>query len=658
MYRGRDTRLGRAVALKVLPAELAEDESYRRRLAREAKTISQLEHERICRLYDIGTEGETQYLVMEFLEGETLEDRMRNGPLSSDEVLSLGSQIADAIAAAHHKGVVHRDLKPGNVMLTEAGVKVLDFGLAREQALAADEIDTRAATAAAITGEGQLVGTMPYMAPEQLRGEPSDERTDIWSLGCVLYEMATGERAFRGKSQADLVAAILTSDPEPPSPKRALTPERLDHLVGRCLAKRREERWQSARDVALELRDSSAIASASGEAEVAAYRPTRLAVLPFDCYAKDDDLRQLAFGVAEAVIAGAAATAGPRHEVLPRSASFRHAGESAYEAAAELGADFAVEGSVSRIGDQIRIGAQLIDCGTHAILWSNSYSSNAPEILAFQDEVADSIVHGVLRRLWDRVQKRTRGDAFWHLNQRTAEDNEKAIALWQAELERDPSSMLARIMIATAYQQRLREGWAESRTQALDELERLARESVELAPAEWTAHNLMRVVHHYRGEKERALAAARRAFEAGDGKPAPGSALGLMLAAAGDAEGAIARLDEAIRDSAEDPELWRIYGWLGSAYLSLGELARAREEALRGLNAGANNDMNNRADLYLLLACASAHLGDLEEARDALGRARRLRPALSLELVSFGLGASDDDYRDLYLDGLRRAGLE
>jgi Tol biopolymer transport system component len=253
VYRARDTRLERDVALKVLPTELSEDEVFRRRFEREAKTISQLQHPNVCTLHDVGSQDGVDYLVMEFLEGETLQDRIARGPLAIDEALRIGSEVAEGIEAAHRGGVVHRDLKPGNVVLTTGGAKVLDFGLARDTGSVA-VIDTEAATMpATITEEGHLVGTMPYMAPEQLQGSQVDARSDIWALGCLLYEMATGTRPFGGPSRADLIASILGTEPEPPTRRQPLAPRHFDHVVKRCLEKDPERRWQSARDVGLEL---------------------------------------------------------------------------------------------------------------------------------------------------------------------------------------------------------------------------------------------------------------------------------------------------------------------------------------------------------------------------------------------------------------------
>ena len=209
VYRARDTRLGRDVAVKVLPQHLSTDPEFRARFEREAKTISSLNHPHICTLHDVGRQGDTDYLVMELIEGETLAHRLERGPLPSAEVLRLGGQIADALDRAHRAGVVHRDLKPGNVMLTRGGAKLMDFGLAREDRV--DGPSSSSLTMAALTksqpltAHGTIVGTFQYMAPEQLEGKEADARSDLWSFGCVLYEMATGKRAFEGKSQASLI---------------------------------------------------------------------------------------------------------------------------------------------------------------------------------------------------------------------------------------------------------------------------------------------------------------------------------------------------------------------------------------------------------------------------------------------------------------------
>ena len=259
VYRARDTRLERTVAIKILPAHAASEER-RQRFEREARAISSLSHPHICVLHDVGRHDGIDYLVMEYLEGETLADRLKRvGALPLDQVLRIGIEIADALDKAHRQGIVHRDLKPGNVMLTKAGAKLLDFGLAKLRApevpvSAASELSALPTGDKPLTAEGSLVGTFQYMAPEQLEGKEPDARADIFAFGALLYEMATGERAFKGKSQASLIAAILAAEPTPISQLRPLTPPALDRVVATCLAKDPDERWQSAHDIGKELK--------------------------------------------------------------------------------------------------------------------------------------------------------------------------------------------------------------------------------------------------------------------------------------------------------------------------------------------------------------------------------------------------------------------
>jgi len=253
VYRGRDTRLDRTVAIKILPAAFAQDAKFRIRFEREAKVISSLNHPHICALYDVGPD----YLVMEHCEGETLAKRIEEGALSTKQVLEFGIQIADALDKAHRQGIIHRDLKPSNIMLTKAGVKLLDFGLAKQH----QESTPEGSTIARVTEEGYILGTVQYMAPELFQGREADARSDIFALGLVLYEMVTGRPAFAGTSKASLIAAILEHEPEP---LKATTPPALDSLIRACLEKDPDERIQTAHDVKLQLRSVS---------EVAIYKP-------------------------------------------------------------------------------------------------------------------------------------------------------------------------------------------------------------------------------------------------------------------------------------------------------------------------------------------------------------------------------------------------
>ena len=254
VYRARDTRLERSVAIKILPAHFSTDPVRKQRFEREAKTISSLNHPHICVLHDIGSQDGIDYLVMECVEGETLAKRLQKGALPLEQVLKYGAQISDALDKAHRSGVVHRDLKPGNIMLTATGAKLLDFGLAKPASpLASSAMPTALTKDSVATEQGTIVGTFQYMSPEQVEGKELDGRSDIFSLGAVLYEMLTGQRAFEGKSQLSVVSAILEKEPDPISTLKPMTPPALDHVVRKCLAKTVDDRWQSAHDLKSEL---------------------------------------------------------------------------------------------------------------------------------------------------------------------------------------------------------------------------------------------------------------------------------------------------------------------------------------------------------------------------------------------------------------------
>jgi len=262
VYRARDTRLDRAVAIKILTQGVADTPEVRQRFEREARAVSSLSHPHICVLYDVGNQDGIEYLVMEHLEGETLAARIAKGSLTTAELLRYASQIADALDKAHRQGIVHRDLKPANVMLTKTGAKLLDFGLAKDEEILQVDPGSSPTMSRPLTMQGSIVGTIQYMSPEQLEGKPADARSDIFSFGAMLYEMATGRKAFEAKSQASLIAAILKDDPKPLRELQPLTPLALEHVVKACLAKDPDERPQSAHDLKLQLewmRESSGI---------------------------------------------------------------------------------------------------------------------------------------------------------------------------------------------------------------------------------------------------------------------------------------------------------------------------------------------------------------------------------------------------------------
>jgi eukaryotic-like serine/threonine-protein kinase len=292
VYRARDTRLGRDVAVKILPTHLSSDPELKQRFEREARAVSSLTHPNICCLYDIGSQDGIDFIVMEYLEGETLAVRLSTGPLPLPLCLKIGVEIADALDKAHREGIIHRDLKPGNIMLTKSGAKLMDFGLAKPvtatlRGVTQTPIPSQgtpmmsAATLTApydpFTEHGTIVGTLLYMAPESIQGRPADFRTDIFSFGCVLYEMIAGRRAFTGESRLSISAAILEQDPQPITSLQPLTPAALEHVVLRCLMKDPEERWQSARDLSRELKWISAGMGLTKASEPAPRRRERIA---------------------------------------------------------------------------------------------------------------------------------------------------------------------------------------------------------------------------------------------------------------------------------------------------------------------------------------------------------------------------------------------
>src|SRR5437762_5333451 len=302
VYKAKDTRLERTVAVKVVPQHLSENSDVRQRFEREAKTISSLSHPHICALYDVGNQDGVEFLVMEYLEGETLSDRLLKSPLSFDSVVRYGIEMADALDKAHRQGIVHRDLKPGNVMITKSGVKLLDFGLAkviapagRSSGASLTALPTQAGSN--LTQEGTILGTFQYMAPEQLEGREADARTDIFAFGAVLYEMATGQKAFSGKSQASLISSIMGTQPPAVSAVAPMTPPAFDQVVKTCLAKDPDDRWQTAHDVMLELKWVAEGGSAAG--------------LPAPVVARRKSRERLAWGISGVLaLVAAAATIG------------------------------------------------------------------------------------------------------------------------------------------------------------------------------------------------------------------------------------------------------------------------------------------------------------------------------------------------------------
>ncbi len=398
VYRARDTRLGRDVAVKLLPPALAADPDRLARLEREARAVAALNHPNIVVLHSIEEDGPLRFLTMELVEGETLDRRSASGHLALKEILDLALPLAEALAAAHERGVVHRDLKPGNVMVSRGGrVKVLDFGLAKQaESATSGPLDSRASTRLALTAAGEVVGTVPYMAPEQIRGEPVDPRTDLFALGVIVYELTTGQRPFAGATAADISSAILRDAPEPIRKRRADLPEAFGRVIEKCLQKSVASRFQNAQELVEALR---ALRQSPPNGTTSDEGIHSLAVLPLENVSHDPTQEYFADGMTEALISDLARLRNLR--VISRTSAMKYKGaqKSLPEIARELNVDSIIEGSALLVGKRVRINVQLVSARRDEMLWSNRYDRDLENVLDLQSEVAEAVAKEIALRV-------------------------------------------------------------------------------------------------------------------------------------------------------------------------------------------------------------------------------------------------------------------
>jgi serine/threonine protein kinase/tetratricopeptide (TPR) repeat protein len=431
VYRARDPRLGRDVAIKVLPPEFAADPDRLRRFEQEARSVAALDHPNILAIHDVGTHDGAPYIVTELLEGKSLRERLGGGALPARKAVEIGVQIAQGLAAAHEKGIVHRDLKPGNVFITKDGlVKILDFGLAKLKPVPISEDHVKATTVTDATEAGMLLGTVGYMSPEQVRGQTVDQRSDIFSLGCVLYEMLAGRPAFRGETRADTMSAILHEDPPPLTAPGTQFAPALREIVNRCLEKRPEERFSSAHDVALALRVTSGGAETPAPSPAPSRRSIRdwsialgaavvvliavaflgvhflhrgsptapqavvpsIAVLPFTNLSGDKEQEYFSDGLSEELMG--LLTKVKQLHVAGRTSSFAFKGKDTKlaEIGRELNVATVLEGSVRRSGDRLRVSTQLVSVADGYQLWAETYDRTLSDVFAVQDDIAGAVV--------------------------------------------------------------------------------------------------------------------------------------------------------------------------------------------------------------------------------------------------------------------------
>jgi eukaryotic-like serine/threonine-protein kinase len=469
VYLAEDTQLGRHVAIKLLPPETISDEHARKRLVREARAVATLDHPNICSIYEVGEADGRSFIAMQYIEGETLDLRIKRKSVELKESLTIASQIADALTEAHTHGIIHRDIKPSNVIITSRGqAKVMDFGLAKVIQQAGRE-DTEAQTKTLLTVPGAILGTVPYMSPEQLRGEQVSVCSDIWALGVVLYEMITGQLPFRGSTAFTLSSAILR---ESPAPLSARVPAGLRRVIQRCLAKEPAERYQHASEVraALEVpqqaRRRTADVQVGRPAQIRAQRGRirSLAVLPLENLSPNPEEEYFADGMTDALITTLAQIGVLR--VISRTSVMRYKGarKPLPEIARELKVDAVIEGTVVRAGNRVRIAAQLIHAATDTHLWAKSYESDLRDVLALQSDVARTIAQEIRIQLTPQEKARLAGtgpvnpgayEAFLkgrhHWYRRSPDALERALHYLQQATAKDPTYALAYAGLADAY---------------------------------------------------------------------------------------------------------------------------------------------------------------------------------------------------------------
>jgi TolB-like protein/tetratricopeptide (TPR) repeat protein/tRNA A-37 threonylcarbamoyl transferase component Bud32 len=515
VYRARDTRLDRDVALKLLPADSFADAAARARLVREARTASKLNHPYICTIHDVGESEGRAYIAMELVDGEPLSARLAEGPLPFDEAALYGLQLADALAHAHDRGIVHRDVKSANVIVTPEGrVKVLDFGLAKHLT---DKAAMDASTEKSLTGLGEVAGTVAYMAPELLRGLPADARSDIWALGVVLYEMVAGARPFSGQTGFEVSSAVLSQPPRPLPPN---VPSELRTVIERCLEKDPERRFHAGSDVraALEHIQTGRTAGQGRVRRLLGARHQRtvagtlvalallipgaivwfnlagikdrllggapgtrriesLAVLPLTNSSGDAGQEFLSDGMTEALIADLSRLGTFKRIVAPGSVMrYKGTKKPLTTVGRELGVDALLTGSVLRSGNRVRVIAQLVDAGTEDQIWTDSYQRDLRDVLTLQNEIVSSIAAGIKVKLSPQEEARlakaptVNPEAYeavvkgrFHLTQLRPDSQQTALQYFEGALKKDPNYAAAYAGIAMVWTSRGHMGIIETR---------------------------------------------------------------------------------------------------------------------------------------------------------------------------------------------------
>ena len=632
VYRARDERLERDVAVKVLPAGALADETQRRRFHREALALSRLNHPGVATVHDFDRADGADFIVMELVTGETLAERLKGGGLPFAEITDLGLQIAEALGAAHERGVLHRDLKPANVVVTGKGrAKVLDFGLAK---LVQADVDTRATTLPTV-GDA-VAGTPAYMAPEQLLGHEVDAGSDLFALGVVLYEMATGRLPWRATLATALVNEILHGTPEAPSRLRPELPVHLEHIIMKALTRDPAGRYRSAADLATDLRAGATadtdprVRPATAPAGIAS-----LAVLPLRNFSGDPEQDFFADGMTEALISRLAQIGSLRVISLTSVMAYKEARKPLPAIARELGVDAIVEGSVLRAGERVRVSAQLVEAAGDRHLWSNAYDRPLGDVLDLHSEVSRAIAEELRAHLTPNERVRLagtrpvrpaayegylRGRFFW--NKRSPEGIARAIACFQESIDADPLYAPAWSGLADCHNMLGAFRWKHSRD-AFPLAHAAAARALELDPDLAEGHtSLAFALQYYDWDWARADDAYRRAIALN-----PGYATAHQWYA--DFLTGLARMDEAFAEIGRAAELDPLSAVVGTSFGDTLYYARRHEEAIARYRRTLELDPGYRW-AQLNIGRALQELGRHDEAIRTLEAAHR-EAGLSLE---------------------------